>query len=387
MGFWDSLKRPAQDSTYRLERLVDNLLREEAGKGGVHIVCDIDKTYLETEFESLIRMARIAFEAASDKVTVAGASEVLQLARWGDVSAALPPSREFPRCLHFVSSSPPQLRTVLAEKMMMDGLDWTSDTFKNQVYNLRMGRMDLLRQHVAYKSLALLNLVAKAEDEATFYLIGDNAESDAYIYTGIKLLLDGRLNAATYQAYLEAAGVESKVAQSLASLVKERKRVGVAAVLIRRVPGYAMVEQPPLTDSVQTFDDFFQAALLLMAHGLIGSEHLWPLARSFHNHHGMTQRQLAQSLQAVSAAPVLTQLRQAAADALQRLTVATKSSSTASALERSLGVTPARLNQLTGSDILRHARLWQQRMAAAKDQREDRSQRQAARSTGADRVK
>ena len=373
MGFWHSLRRPAQESTYRLERLVDSLQREEASKGGVHIVCDIDKTYLETEFESLLRMTRIAFEAASDKVTVAGAAEVLELGRWGTMSESLPEGGEFPRSLHFVSSSPPQLRTVLAEKMMMDGLDWTSDTFKNQAYNLRMGRMDLLRQHVAYKNLALLNLVAKTTGEAHFFLIGDSAESDAYIYTGIKLLLDGRLSAASYRAYLEAAGVESKVAQSLAALAPVASKARVAAVLIRRVPGYVMVEEEPLTDLVQVFDDFFQAALLLMAHGLIAPLHLWPLARSFHNHHGMTQLQVALSLRGVLAAPVHAELRQAAAAALQKLHVGSDSAAPPLSLERSLGLTPARINKLSEGEVLRHARLWQQRLTAAKERREDKA--------------
>lgn len=298
VSFWRSLKRPRQQG-YKLAKLVDSRQLERCDQGGIHIVCDIDKTYLETEFESVIRMARIAFEDATDKVTVTGASEVLQLARWGQFDAPLPEAGGFPRCLHFVSSSPPQLRSVLTEKMMLDGLDWSSDTFKDQAYNLMMGRMDLLRQHVAYKSLAILNLIAGAGPGAQFVLIGDNAEQDAYIYSGIKLLADGQLSPSGYRRYLEHAGVEPELAADLAQGLPLKNGAKVVAVLIRNVPGYQLPESAPLSGVVQQFDNFYQAALLLMQIGIVPEDCLWQLTRHFHNQHGMTQSQLIVMLKAL----------------------------------------------------------------------------------------
>jgi hypothetical protein len=322
-SLWKSLKRTSPDA-YRLTRLVDRRVRETPPPAATrHVICDIDKTYLETEFESLIRMVRIAFEAATAKVTVTGASEVLLAARWGDLSEAAPSlagGESFPRPLHFVSSSPPQLRSVLEEKLMMDGLDWTSDTFKDQAYNIRMRRMDLLRQHVAYKSLAILRLVATAGPGARFYLIGDNAETDAYIYTGVKLLLDGHLGADGYRRYLETAGVEARVAADLVAELPERRGQSVAAILIRNVPGYQFVAAPPLTDAVQIFDNFYQAALLLLVHEVIEPGSLWELTRRFHNHHGMSQRQLSGMLAVLRDADVGNDaLRGAVANTMARL--------------------------------------------------------------------
>ncbi len=372
VSLWRSLKKPTPQP-YRLAKLVDNRSLEAVGRSGIHVVCDIDKTYLETEFESLIRMARIAFEAASDKITVTGASEVLLLARWGDMDAPLPPGPDgggFPRSLHFVSSSPPQLRSVLEEKMTLDGLDWSSDTFKNQAYNLRMGRMDLLKQHVAYKSLAILNLIAAAGAGSRFLLIGDNAESDAYIYTGIKLLLEGRLGSGGYQAYLEAAGVEKDVARSLAGNLPGSAGTRVVGVLIRNVPGYVFVAEPPLTDVVQTFDNFFQAALLLMVYGILPASKLWELARSFHNHHGMTRRQIGAMLAAVSGRGAPADLVAAAEEALARLHIDGGVGEPPAALVASLAATSRTLEGMSELDILRHARLWMQRLHAQKGKRE-----------------
>ena len=300
--------RSKSPTTYELRRLVDHriLPLEPDSRSRSHIICDIDKTYLETEFESVIRMARIALEAASDKITVAGASEVLLAARWG-VLSEFDKGRQTPRPLHFVSSSPPQLRAVLEEKMAIDGLDWTSDTFKNQAYNLRMRRLDLLRHHVAYKTLAIINIIHDSPTDTKFYLIGDNAESDAFIYMGVKLYLEGRLDQQAYKSYLEISGVESTLAENLTELIAQTGILGgnkqVAAILIRQVPGYSTTALPTFTNAFVYFDDFFQAALGLALLELIEAGSVMELARSFHNHYGLTLGAIRSSFAAVLSVP------------------------------------------------------------------------------------
>ena len=364
VSLWKSLKKPVPGA-YQLDRLVDSRRLAEVEKSGLHVICDIDKTYLETEFENLLRMARIAFEAAADKVTVSGAAEVLLALRWGDLGRPLPADGAFPRPLHFVSSSPPQLRAVLEEKLTMDGLDWTSDTFKNQAYNIRMRRMDLLRQHVAYKSLAILNLVGAAAPGASFILVGDNAEFDAFIYAGIRLLLSGQLSRDGYRTYLEIFGVEPHVAHGLLAAMPEVEERHVAAILIRNVPGYVYIVEPPLTDGIRTFDNFYQAALVLMAEGLLPASRLWPLTRSFHNHYGLTQRQLAAMLRVVVDRCPGSPAQDAADDALRRLTAGSGGAEDPpAALVQSLTVDAQALDALSEKEILRHARLWMQRKQA-----------------------
>ena len=167
MGFWSKLK-PSRP--YKLDKLIDRrVLTPFDGHAGIHIICDIDKTYLETEFDSLLDIAKVAIQDAADKVTVVGSTPVLIAARWGTAEARVATAGSAaeawklaePNHLHFVSSSPPQLRKVLEEKLAGDGLDWSSDSFKNQAYNLRRGRMDLLKHHVGYKSGALLDIARR----------------------------------------------------------------------------------------------------------------------------------------------------------------------------------------------------------------------------------
>ena len=289
-SFWH--KRSTPDYDFR--RLVDSHTLEPVRSDApvTHIVCDIDKTYLETRFESVMQIARIAFEDAAEKVTVRGASEVLLAARWDGVT--------LPRPLHFVSSSPPQLRTVLEEKLALDGLDWSSDTFKNQAYNLRKGRMDQLKQHVAYKSAAILNLIKRAGKGSRFILIGDNAESDTVIYLGIKLLLAKRLTPRAYRRYLGIAGVQDAIAGDFEALIAELPEATVAGILIRNAPGYPSLEVPPLTDCIHRFNHFFEAGLLLVALDVIDVSSIWPLARTFHNRYGLSRGELVADLKALA---------------------------------------------------------------------------------------
>jgi hypothetical protein len=368
-GLWRSLTGK-RNEPYRLERVVDTRWLETESRPARHIVCDIDKTYLETEFESVVRMARIAFEGASDKITVSGATDVLLAARWGDVTAAAADGGElYPRPLHFVSSSPPQLRAVLEEKLAIDQLDWTSDSFKNQAYNLRMGRVDLLRRHVAYKSSAILGVLAKASPGSLAYMLGDNAEMDAAIYLGVALYAARRFSADEYRDYLIAAGAEPASADEVIAACPEPPPATVQAILIRRLPGYPVVLEPGLTGGVIFFDNYLEAAAVLMHLGLIAPECAAGLARSFHNLYGMSRAQVAGVLATLAAHPGVDATLRAEAEAMRELLragVAAGARADAPALAAALAVASP-LPELDGAEALRRARLWFARGKAARD--------------------
>ncbi len=295
--------RKQKGDGYDLWRLVDQrFLDKPPGRARLQLVCDIDKTYLETEFESLFKMARIAFEDANDKVTVQGASEVLLAARWGNMNDLddVGEHSSYPRPLHFVSSSPPQLRNVLEEKLSLDGLDWTSDTFKNQAYNLKKGRFDLLKQHVAYKSAAILGIASHFQHQSSMIMLGDNAESDAFIYLGAKLFLEKKLSLEGYEAYLQLAGIEPQVSGDLIKELSEPKDISVKGILIRDLPNYDLVDAPPLTDPIQLFDNFFEASLYLREWELLGIAEISKLARRFHNRFGMPLSSIGRTLSVFS---------------------------------------------------------------------------------------
>ncbi|NRA44665.1 MAG: DUF2183 domain-containing protein [Oligoflexales bacterium] len=294
-------KQRSPGNSYDLWQLVDMRKFEDLGNssGNIQIICDIDKTYLETTFESWVKMARIAFEDAEDKVTVSGASDVLMAGRWGNLNAPIADEQDmgnYPRPLHFVSSSPTQLRAVLEEKLSLDGLDWSSDTFKNQAYNLKKGRFDLLKHQVAYKTAAILKLMESQDDGISYFLIGDNAESDPFIYMGIKLLTEERLSPQSFESYLELLGVEASVSHTLWQGIKRIPKCKIEAIFIRNLSAYNYFGESPLTDPICLFESFFDVNLYFLLHDLIDFEVFWDVTKSLHNKHGISLYEITQKI-------------------------------------------------------------------------------------------
>jgi hypothetical protein len=290
--FWrGSRSESTRNRSYNVNSLIDTetLLTEPVAD--IQIICDIDKTYIETRFESAVGMIKIAFEDSDAKIAVNGAPLALMAARWG---AAFEGEDVLgPRPLHFLSASPPQLRRVIRDKLAKDGLDWTSDTFKNQAYNLKMGRLKLLKQHVAYKTATILNHMAKAPPKSKFILIGDNAELDAFIYCGVQMLLTGELTPASYREYLSLGKVEHEVLNTLEPLIARNfSGVQVMGILIRKAPGYTFQDVPPLTDMVLTFDSYFEVILHLLAWKLCPASSLPRITRLLHNDYGLAREEL-----------------------------------------------------------------------------------------------
>lgn len=277
---------------YELEALVSarTIETDLVAKFDRHIICDLDKTYIETEFESWVKMARIPFERPHEKITVAGASEVLQSARWSFSHAETEFAERTPAVgLHFVSSSPPQLRSALEGKLIIDDLDWSSDTFKNQTYNLRMARIDLLKHHIAYKTRAILDVLRNAKPGAGVWMIGDNAEYDGFIYVGVKLFLEGILSIKGLKGWLGAARVESQVVGQVVSdlLPIQEKKLRVEGIFIRKLAGYPIIQLPPVTSLISQFESWFQIYWRWFRLGFIESTTLWPTIRAYHNQHGL----------------------------------------------------------------------------------------------------
>ncbi|MBP6219071.1 MAG: hypothetical protein KA436_10840 [Oligoflexales bacterium] len=304
MAFLDRLRRKREN--YDIWKAVDMYVYEELGTPRItnkhvqdFLVCDIDKTYLETEFESMLKLAKIAFEDADEKITVEGAAEYLRAYRWGvhaDLVSNAFDLEFYPRPLHFVTASPPQLRRVLQEKLALDGLDWSSATFKNQAYNMKSGRWDLLRHQIAYKSSAILGLFhyIQPEQQKSMTILGDNAESDAFIYLGVKLFIEKKLDEEGYSLYLQKFGVEKQMA---ASLIKKTDLAFLAQhnvqnIYIRQIPSYQLPLLAPLTDPIFLFQDYCELSFHSIHAGLIDPCLLEELARAFHNFYGYSVQEL-----------------------------------------------------------------------------------------------
>ncbi len=273
---------------YNLWKLVDTRHYECLSNTPTHhILCDIDKTYLETRFETLLGIAKIAFETSTDKVTVAGAAELLQAIRWGTLCGVEGNLLDCPRGLHFISSSPPQLREVIEHKFAMDGLDWSSDTFKNQMYNLKRGQFHLVKQQVAYKMAAMISRVEAFESPCVLSCLGDSAEFDAYIYVGLHLCLSRQLSEAGFAQYLEFAHVDPPIAKELARVSQLLPEHRVQGIWIRVLHNYAFPLPVELESLVRPFTSYFEVGLDWISLGWLAPQQRTTLIRLFHNRYNM----------------------------------------------------------------------------------------------------
>lgn len=144
----------------------------------VVFVLDLDKTYLDTQIESIRGLWRAFIERSINKTTVMGVDWVLLRlkARYQERYGldTLP--------LFFVTASPPQMEEAIREKFLYDGILPLGCYFKDNWRNLRIGRWRYLYNHIGFKIQSLLDLRQRLAPDVVQFLWGDDSENDAIIY-------------------------------------------------------------------------------------------------------------------------------------------------------------------------------------------------------------
>lgn len=154
-------------------------------------VWDLDKTYLDTKFETLRGLLRTAVEKAFQKKNVPGTGVLVRALRnsWQQSHIG---RLDFP--IYFITASPPQMERRIHEKLNLDGIYPYGIFCKDNLKNLRPSRLRRLTHQVGYKLQALLQLRVALHPEVKQILWGDDSESDANIYSLYSDLCAGRLS-------------------------------------------------------------------------------------------------------------------------------------------------------------------------------------------------
>jgi hypothetical protein len=143
-------------------------------------VWDLDKTYLDTTFESLSGLWRTAVEKAFQKRNIPGTGTLVRALRnsWQESARG---RKDFP--IYFITASPPQLERKIHDKLNFDGLYPFGLFCKDNLKNLRPSRLWRLNHQVGYKLQALLQLRMHLSENVRQILWGDDSEADAVIYS------------------------------------------------------------------------------------------------------------------------------------------------------------------------------------------------------------
>jgi hypothetical protein len=220
---------------------------------------DLDKTYLQTEFDTLRQIVRTALQKAADKKAVPGAAALIRELK------ASPDSR-----LCIISGSPTQMRAVLTEKLALDGVQFDELVLKDNLRNLVRGRFKAMRGQVGYKLPVLLESRARAPQDSEEVLFGDDAEADAFIYSLYADMVARRVSEPVLARVLEAAEVYP---DDVARIMTQWKALPEADPVRRIFINLDRLTPPAYFGRygprVVPIFNYFQAALVLM-----GDKHL-----------------------------------------------------------------------------------------------------------------
>ncbi len=198
-----------------------------------------------------------------------------------------------------ISGSPVQMRRVLAAKLAIDGVAYDEFVLKPNLQNIMRGRLRAIRAQVPYKLPALL--ASRAEVTAPGEtLFGDDAESDAVIYSLYADLLAGHVSIDELGRILDAAhAYDDQRTLTLALAARITHADVVKRILIhldRRSPTAGFDRFGPRLVPIY---NYFQAALVLYGDGQLGAADVLGVAKEMLASGDYSVGSLANSLQDV----------------------------------------------------------------------------------------
>lgn len=226
---------------------------------------DLDKTYLQTDIDSVRGLVRSAIEPARAKRAVPGAPALLR-----ELARERPGWR--PR-IFILSGSPTQMRPVLEQKLRMDGVRFDEFVLKDNLGNLKKGRLRAVRGQFGYKLPQLLRARVGLGAACRESLFGDDAEVDALVYSVYADAIAGRIGPTELSRLLAAAGAyPDHIVEALAALRRVAHADAVDRIFIRLDRGRPLTLFAPLGSRVIPVTSWFEAALTLYSAGELSGD-------------------------------------------------------------------------------------------------------------------
>ncbi|MDQ2646496.1 MAG: hypothetical protein M3020_21985 [Myxococcota bacterium] len=251
---------------------------------------DLDKTYLRSRFDTLKELLNAALETPEQKRAVPGAAAVLrELSGRG-------------ARVHILSGSPRQMRGKLSAKLALDGVRYDELTLKPNLSNLAKLRFRALRDQLGYKLPELL--AARARDLEHEYgrrhpreiLVGDDSESDAFVYSLYADICAGVLELPALLRVLEVGEAYSAAIRDCRAALPRITQHDVVDRILIHLDG----QTPPSRfrhygSRLVPFYNYFQAACVLLERRVLSPEAVLRIGSEFLEKHGFSPDSLSRS--------------------------------------------------------------------------------------------
>lgn len=229
---------------------------------------DIDKTYLDTEFETFSGLVKTATEKASDKKAIAGAIPLVRSLNQVENSSLI-----------FLSGSPKQMERVLRKKFSLDGITVDDIVLKDSLGAIKKGHFRDVKQQVGYKLPALVESKLRYPESKEEFLFGDNVEEDALIYLCYSLILSEQISIKQLKKIMKKFGAYDRSFERLCHYI-QRLYYGaeVKKIFIRLVDHRLGKKLAGLSPLIIPIHDWFQAAIVLWEDQVLTDEqfqNLW----------------------------------------------------------------------------------------------------------------
>lgn len=170
---------------------------------GTMLVWDIDKTYIDTRFESLRAMLAVPFEKPHEKKVFRSVAGFLR-----EIKLGLSDGGRHPVNLTFISASPIILQKSLRARFRLDELQVDCLILKDWRRLFTSEHWMLLKNQLPYKLEHLLQL-ALDNPGWRFFCFGDDWEMDLVIYVLLRDILEGRIPRAAIVSILARSSMPS----------------------------------------------------------------------------------------------------------------------------------------------------------------------------------
>lgn len=248
---------------------------------------DLDKTYLRTEFDSVRALVRTARLSAEERENIPGSAALMRAIRQHGSESAQ-------HLIYFVSGSPEQLRGVIERKFALDGFAPDGFVLKPAMSDFFRARFRALKSQVPYKLGALLAGRANAPIGVKETLLGDDAETDAFIYALYSDLVRGSIPLKVLREVLlrvRAYDDEIKyIEHELESVVHEPAVSRIVIHLDQLTPPASFLEYFPLVVPIY---NHLQTALVLYFDGTLGIQAVRGVAYELVEHFQFDETRLA----------------------------------------------------------------------------------------------